>query len=193
MPIDNALTVARPSANTGALPGKLTPCDLVDLSDSFTLSLSQLISPVQYRAHAIAQMEVLRRANGYQFAAFSSPTRDIKTIPAYSQIEEQWSMTPGSFIWGWNFSVSTAMAGPGNFHVLLTDACTETALFSDYAAVGNIAGASTGPRWPFILANPRLISDPGKVNVEIYNNFGSVVTCQFVAFVAQPITTFLGK
>jgi hypothetical protein len=174
------------------LPGQTD--NLPDLFDAFTLSMSLPLLSTSYRAHAQAQMEVLRRARGYRWAAWSSPsmaeptaatTAPAKTVPAFSQTEEQWSIPAGSYLWGWSFAVLSGAAA--NFYIQLTDACTETALFADYVNGNIFTPGATPVRGPSLLTTPRLISDPGKVNVEIYNNTSVDINAQFVGYFAIPI------
>ncbi len=168
--------------------------ELPDIFDGFTMSLSLPLLSTSYRVHAQAQMEVLRRARGYRWAAWSAPSMaeptvgsvtPAKTVPAYSQIEEQWSIPAGSYLWGWSFAVLSGAAG--NFYINLTDACTETALFSDYVNGAIFTPGAAPVRGPSMLASPRLISDPGKVNVEVYNNSSVDISAQFVGYFAIPI------
>lgn len=180
--------------NYNFLPGQTVEDGLGDLFDGFTLSTSLALLSTSYRAHAQAQMEVLRRARGYRFAAWSAPsmaeptaaaTTPAKTVPAYSQIEEQWSIPAGSYLWGWAFSVLSG--AEGNFYIQITDACTETALFADYVNGAIFTPGASPVRGPSLLSSPRLISDPGKVNVEIYNNTSIDINAQFVGYFAIPI------
>jgi hypothetical protein len=144
-------------------------------------------------------METLRLASSYQFKAYVVPTPEnpspgggannnpIGDIPAYSQVEQQLSIDPGSYLYGWLLAVITAGGANSNFHIQVTDACTETPIFSDYALGSLFSASPTGiQRAPFLLSQPRLISDPGLVNVEIYNNSSSTQAVQLVLFTAAP-------
>lgn len=155
-----------------------------DPTDAFILSMSQLLLPTSYRAHVLAEMEVLRLARGYQVKMYEAPPVSGQIIPAFSQLEHQLSVDPGSYLWGWTFSVLSGSSGP--FHILVTDACTETALSADYF-VSQMLDCTAANRWPALIAHPRLISDPGQVNVEIYNGSNAAVICQLVLFTACPL------
>ena len=168
--------------------------------DGFTHSLSQLLLPISYRAAALSQMETMRLAASFQFKAYVIPTPEnpspggragnnpIGLIPAYGQVEQQVSMDPGSYIYGWMFAVTTDVGISSYFHIRITDACTETALASDYA----IALFFHSPPIPEIclvvslLPQPRIISDPGLINVEIYNDYKSDLEAQLVLYCASP-------
>jgi hypothetical protein len=165
------------------------------IMDGFTYSLSRLLLPISYSSAVLAQMETLRLAGKYQAKMFSVPTpanpstSTVGAIPAYSQVEEQIRIDPGSYIYGWMFSINGTGSGtPGVCHINVTDACTETPLSSDYilASLFNLQTTSTPQRGPSLLAQPRLISEPGLVNVEIYNNSASAIQAQLALFCSAP-------
>jgi hypothetical protein len=80
-------------------------------------------------------------------------------------------------------------------HVQITDVCTETPFFSDYvrgvsfltapSLVTNFYPSGTF-RAPHLLAQPRLIGDPAKLDVELYNSSAVDIPCQLVIMVAEP-------
>src|SRR5271154_2348858 len=86
--------------------------------DGFTYSLSLLLLPINYRSAALAQMETLRLATTYQCRMYAVPTPENPApggtrnnnpfgyVPAYGQIEQQLSLEPGSYIYGWMFGTS---------------------------------------------------------------------------------------
>jgi hypothetical protein len=162
--------------------------------DGFTYSMNLPYLPINYRSAALAQMETLRLTGNYQMKMFAAPsptgnnpggTAIIGNIPAFGQIEQQLSVDPGSYIYGVLCSASI-------FHVRITDACTETSLSSDYIQSSLIFQAISAPatlaaqRGPCLLAQPRLISEPGLVNIEIYNGASSSQPGQVVLFCATP-------
>jgi hypothetical protein len=168
--------------------------------DGFTYSMNLLLLPINYRSAVMAQMETIRLTGNYQHKMFAvpSPTGNDPTaanviglIPAYGQTEQQLSLDPGTYIWGWMFGVGIGETAE-SFHIRVTDACTETALSSDYifaqllfeAIVGSATLAAQ--RGPCLLPQPRLISEPGLVNVEIYNNGSVAASAQLVLFCATP-------
>jgi len=174
----------------------------VDPVDGYTLSLSQLLLPISYRASALAQMEVLRKAKTFQFKAICIPGPDnpspggttnnnaVGLVPAFGQIEEQVQVDPGTYLYGWMFSgaLTSTIANTSLFHILVTDACSETPLMSDYVRsvlYTNNPGNNI-VRGPFLLAQPRLISDPGLINVEIYSGYSVDTYAQLVLFCSAP-------
>jgi len=158
-----------------------------------------------YRASALAQMEVLRRARGYRCRHYLVPDADDNENPIgqYTNIERQVQTLPGAYLWGLCFS-APELLNPnevvnGAIHVQITDACTETAIFSDYIYAYQIASAAPANgtqnrRNPFIFAQPALIGEPGLIDVEIYNRMvdgstppvGQPLYCQIALLVAEP-------
>lgn len=178
------------------------------IADGFAYSASMLLLPTTYRAHALAQMDVLRRARGYRNRQYCIPNNLLNPVIAFSQVEEQVNITPGSYLWGIGFSAPASQNDTvtgnvnGQIHIQVTDACTETPLLSDYAfayqveslAPGTSQGgvtAATNRRNPMILAQPVLIGEPGLIDVEVYNRavtsagVGVDVSCQVVLFFAE--------
>lgn len=177
-------------------PQNFVAGDEAPLVDGFLYSASMLYLPTTYRASCMAQMEVLRRARGYRTRWYMTPEDVNQPVPANSQIEYQIQTQPGSYLWGASFAARTEVDGEtGNdfVHVMVTDNCTETPLFSDYALGANLfsqGGAvpvnTTGRRNPMIFPQSRLIGAPGTLNVEVYNHAAVPMTCQLVLFMAEP-------
>ncbi len=180
------------------------------IMDGFVLSVSRLYLPTTFSASALAQLDVLRRAKAYRTREYCIPNNLLNPIPAYSQVEEQVSVQPGSYLWGVGFTVP---AIPGNdtvymtdvysrVHWQVTDACTETAMLSDYsfgftAQQAAPAAGSWNRRNPMILAQPIPVGAPGLLDVEIYNKAvtssmgaptttGADLYCQLILFFAEP-------
>jgi hypothetical protein len=164
--------------------------------DGFVYSASLLYLPTTFRASVYSQMEVLRRAKGYRSRDFLVPEDVIQPVPAYSQVEYQIQAQPGSYVWGLILTAPTVLNNVGevreeNFeqflHVQITDNCTETPFFSDYVRGLNLTPV-TGPglRHPSLLTQPRIIGEPGTLNVEVYNNFSSQIFCQLAIMCAEP-------
>jgi hypothetical protein len=158
--------------------------------DAFTLSASLLYLPTTFRASVYAQMEVLRSARGYRSRDFLVPEDVIQPVGAFSQVEYQIQVQPGSYLWGMILTAPDTLNEVGSseqfLHVQVTDNCTETPLFSDYVRGLNLAPVG-GPalRWPY-LTMARLVGEPGTLNVEVYNNSANPVTCQLVLMMAEP-------
>ena len=164
------------------------------LVDGFVHSLSMLYQPTVFRASALAQMEVLRRAKGYRVREYCVPDQERETIPAYSQVEQQVNTMPGAYLWGMTFSApfGETADNAANIFIQVTDACTESPIFSDYALASHFAAtpSSNTNGWnrrnPPIFAQPLLIGPPALLDVEIYNKAAVAVRCQLVLLVAEP-------
>lgn len=169
----------------------LTPPDPdrrpLDIVDGFVYSASQLYLPSRYRPNAFAQMETLRRAKSYRTLTRLIPDNSLDPIPQYSQLEQQVRVEPGTYLWGLLLS---AGLGSGSYsgsessiHVQITDACTKTPAASDY-----FLGTQLVPSFhhPAMLTQPRLIDDPGLLNVELYNRNAAPLFVQLALFFALP-------
>ena len=171
-----------------------------DICDGFAMSNSQLLVPTSYRALILGQMDVLRRASAFRPRHYIVPDSLEEPIAAYDQIEYQVSTQPGSYVWGLSFAMYASEVDSDLsplVHVQITDVCTETPFFSDYprginfltdpTLIGLSGQFSTGTfRAPHLLSQPRIIGDPAKLDVEIYNSNSVSVHCQLVLFVAEP-------
>lgn len=161
-----------------------------DIVDGFVESASQLYQPINYRANALAQMEVLRRATAYRNRQYVVP-RNTVLVRAFNQVEQALSLQPGCYVWGLTFTIFTPEIDPGTLYVQITDACTEVPFFSDYALASCLAATAASStnrtvRNPVLLSQPRLVAEPGKLDVEIYNSNAVDVDCQLVILVAEP-------
>lgn len=166
----------------------------VPVLDGFVYSLSMLYQPVVFRASALAQMEVLRRAVGYRVREYCVPDQGDRPIAAYGQIEQQVNTMPGAYLWGLTFSAPFGeVSNPGSeIYIQITDACTESPLFSDYALANQFTAVqgSDANGWnrrnPPVLAQPLLIGPPALLDVEMYNSAAVAINCQLVLLVAEP-------
>lgn len=159
-----------------------------NLNDGFLYSASMLYLPTTYRASALANMEVLRRARGYRTRWYLVPEDLEEPIAAFSQMEYQVAMQIGSYVWGVSFSApfEEIENASRSIFIQVTDACTETPFFSDYTRgvqFEPVTGASH--RHPTLIM-PRLVGQPGTLNVEIYNSAAVDIRCQLALLVAEP-------
>jgi hypothetical protein len=172
-----------------------------DIVDGFSMSASQLLVPTSYRALILGQMDVLRRASAMRPRHYIAPLSSDEPVAAYSQNEYEVSVMPGSYVWGLSFFMPTVTVDEEQvdfseyIHIQITDVCTETSFFSDYARASSFLTSPsivstyypTGTlRWPALLAQPRLIGEPAKLDVEIYNSSSQSLNPQLVIFVAEP-------
>lgn len=169
--------------------------------DGFSLNLNIRYLPYHYPAACLNQSSVLRRANLYRARWIVQPD-DLNTpIPAYDTFEGQVHIMPGSYLWG--FQVTQFEAGTfilvaaADVIIQVTDACTGVPLFSDYMAGSGFSPFSAAPgapadarcgmgMAPHLLTQPRLIMEPGLINIEIANRATTTTRCQLLLFFAEP-------
>jgi hypothetical protein len=142
--------------------------------DGFCYSLSTLFVPGWYKPMALGQLEALRKAGGYRSRWYTVPEDGNASIPAYSAVEQQLRITPGSYLYGY-MALTFSGANLGIL-VRIVEGATGIALMEDA-----LYGASMSPPFfgipsvsvpngvPTLLSQPRLIVDPGWVNVELSN------------------------
>lgn len=171
--------------------------------DGFSYSLSRVPSMMSYYQMCVAQMEALRRANGYHMRVYNVPDDLDSPIPAYGTLEYQVRTQPGSYLWALMFEAKPISFGEGlrdttkDILVQITDACTESHLLSDFtlgtAFAENQRAVGAG-RPPVLMPQPVLIGPPGLVNVELSNRATLIANddeterrfCQLLLFFAEP-------
>jgi hypothetical protein len=160
--------------------------------DGFSYSLSRLMTPMSYYQNVVAQMENLRRANGYHLRMYNVPDDLDEPIPAYGTLEYQVRTQPGAYLYALMFHVTEVEeegGSPTDICIQITDACTESHLFSDFTLGSAFAETTAGiglSRPPVLMPQPVLIGPPGLVNVELSNRASSSRKCQLVLFFAEP-------
>ena len=164
------------------------------LVDAFTHSISTLLLPTTYRAHAEAQMETLRRASNYQWRVWSGPSTQQNPVPAFSQVEYQVTMKSGTYIWGWYINLLPIGEGdtvdPKKVFIQVIDMQCGLPILSDYQISSVMYNATTGgrlfARTPFLMAQPYLVAGDGQVLYEVYNSLSFAVQVQLALYCAQP-------
>lgn len=167
--------------------------DTSPLMDGFTLQPALQFLPYRYYPLALGGLEVLRRAALWHPRWFVIPDSINQPIQPYDTLEYQCSILGGSYLWGYQFTeLSGGDVDPTaqNLLVQVTDACTGIAIWSDFVtdfalAVPN-TGTALGAPVPRLLPLPRLILEPGLIDVEISNRTGNEVTCQLLLLCAEP-------
>lgn len=179
----------------------LDPTPAGPIIDGFTYN-TRVPNITSYFHNVLAQLEPLRRANGYRCRWFAVPDLIHDPIPPFGSVFYQVKVQPGSYLWATNFWASqgpTPSSDPSSAVAINTikmiDACTELPL-TDKPALsvlhdGNvISGASQFSlgqnRGPVLLPQPYLVSAPGLINVEVTNGGDFDSDCQFVMFFAEP-------
>lgn len=166
---------------------------LRQVTDGFSLDSKILPLLYQYRTAALSQMEVLRKAGGFQCQWLVAPQESAEVIPAYGQVEYQATITPGSWIWGYSFKGTVSgSAQPETLHISVEDEGTRQSYESDYE-VGNAytlfnRAADDKGKMPAIFCQPIPVTPPGRINIKIANENAVSASAQLVLNVARLCT-----
>lgn len=192
LPLPMELRHGSPATKQDVLPS--TP-----VIDGFMYNPAICYWPNTYNPLALTNtgMEILRRANLLRARQYALPDTQGSPIRPRETYEIQIQVTAGSYIWGLQFVeyhendeevLVPASADRGMFNIV--DGCTGVAVVSDFVFGKGVGSYGTqGARsmvTPFILPQPRIITSPGLVNVEIANTSDEDLTCQLVIFTAEP-------
>jgi hypothetical protein len=139
--------------------------------DGFSYSLSNIYTPGWYRPMALGQLEALRKAGNYRSRWYTVPEDLDEVLPGFGVIEQQLRIVPGTYLYG--YMVESISLGNGVL-VRITEGATGIALMEDFVYAANLTvpsppGGSFSFGQPTLMTQPRLIIDPGWVNVEIAN------------------------
>jgi hypothetical protein len=173
---------------------------LVNIVDGFCYDLFLRPSPTEYYTLAAGQMEVFRRAQSYRPRWYTVPDADqVMDLAAYQTVEEQVRILAGSFLWGISASVldpNTLMqVNPASrLAVKITEGGTGIPLTWDFISAYQYwakrpyaAVARAFPHRPILLSQPRLILEPGYLNVEMANTTtGNLIKAQLLLLAMEP-------
>lgn len=164
--------------------------------DGFTLNTGIRYWPYQFTPGALEQMNNLRRANLYRPRWFVVPDDFNQPIPAYGTLEYQIKCGPASYLWGYRFiqvdpEDDYAQVTPGSIYIQMTDSCTGIPLFSEFVNGDHACYQPTTPQSrrvaiPYLMTQPRLILEPGLVNVELSSVASTNIYCQLMVCIAEP-------
>lgn len=147
-----------------------------------------------YHRQALAAMEPLRKALGYEPRIEVLPDRQHVSVAAAATWDHRVTVRPGSYLW----ALSGSTTQPEGFTVQLTDAATRSNMFSGALQLQNITGQGTASvkdcggtsrtiKTPLhVLAVPRPLVEPGLLNVQIVNKSSSANAIQLVLWIWEP-------
>jgi hypothetical protein len=178
---------------------------LPSICDGFTYNPQLRANSENYDIVALGQLELLRRTKGFIPKLYAVPDFTDGAIPNFQTIQQQISVTPGSWLWAVT-AISGAAEIPqdNQFFVTIRDDDTGDSLFNyQFIANQTIRPFSTDATSPASgaafnvqkkLTQPRLISGRGILDVQISatNNF-SAVPYQVILCVAQPCDSVLNQ
>ena len=157
---------------------------LPNIIDGFSLNAALLSLPKRFFPNALAQLDVLRRAANYRPRWYCVPDDFSNPIPAYDTLQYQLQVAPGSYLWATNWTVLDGENS--DLWIQITDSCTEIPLGSDFQCGAAFRPTGATQLWPRIFGQPRLILEPGLINVEIANTQSSSRQCQLLLHFAEP-------
>lgn len=167
---------------------------LAQVVDGFSYNTQLLFLPDRYFPNALAQLDILRRAANYRPRWFCVPDDFDQPILPYDTLYYQIEVSANTFFWGYSFTSVSATA-PDDSPIATTasdlliqavDACTGIPLFQDFANGGGCSSNFTARALPILLTEPRLILNPGLINVEVSNRTPNTINCQMLLHAAEP-------
>ncbi len=167
---------------------------LPQIVDGFSYNTSLLYLPNRYGPNALAQMDVLRRAANYRARWFVIPDDIDQPISPYDTLYYQINVAAGSYLFGYMFASISAVDSSNapaettasDILIEVVDSCTGIPLFQDFASGGGCHSDFSSRMLPILLTQPRLILEPGLVNVQVSNRTGNTITCQLLLCFAEP-------
>jgi hypothetical protein len=162
--------------------------------DGFSYNAQLLYLPERYFPNALAELDILRRANNYRPRWFTIPDDIGVPIQPFDTYYYQCEVADGSYLWGYQFSSVSATDPNGtpavttasDICIQATDSCTGIPLFLDFANGFGCHANFTSGAVPVLLSRPRLVLTPGLVNIEIANRTANSITCQLLLMFAEP-------
>jgi hypothetical protein len=166
--------------------------------DAFTYNPAIRWRPNWFYPTALAQMDILRRANTYRPKLTIMPDEYNSPVPAYETVEYQMRVTPNSYVWGLlaNQFNPTALVPYTKvaitYLVQITDSCNGVPFFEDFVAALAFSGNPAFTQdyrnmmYPHLFSSPRLVLEPGLLAVEIANRTSAAIYPQLLIFSAEP-------
>ncbi len=170
------------------------PIVLEQVVDGFSYNTNLLYLPNRYFPHALAQLDILRRAANRRPRWFTIPDAIDQPIQPYDTLYFQINVFPESYLWGYMFTSLSAIGPddrpaehtPSDILIQAVDSCSGIPLFQDFANGGGCHSNFTARCLPILLTQPRLILEPGLVNVQLSNRTPNAITCQLLLHFAVP-------
>lgn len=162
--------------------------------DGFSYNTQLLYLWERYFPNALAELDILRRANNYRPRWFTIPDDIGVPVQPYDTYYQQVEVADGSYLWGYEFCSVSALS-PSNAStpttasdlcIQITDSCTGIPIFQDFANGNGCHSDFSSRAVPILLSKPRLILTPGLVNCEIANRTANQITCQLLLMFAEP-------
>ena len=161
--------------------------------DGFSYNTMLIWQQPRYFPNCLAQLDVLRRAANYRPRWWVVPDDIDQPIQPYDTLYFQIEVSAGSYLWGYSFTTVSALNPSGapvattasDILIQAVDACTGIPLFQDFSCGGGNSSNFNARMLPILLSQPRLILEPGLVNVELSNRTANTITCQLLLHFAE--------
>lgn len=163
---------------------------LKPIVDGFMYNTSLLLLANRFGPMALGEMEIVRRAHNLRPRWWCIPDDFGEPIAPYDTFQFQVDVAPGSYLFGMMFCVITPGALVTDMLISVTDSCTGIPLFNDFVNCGGVSSNFNSKMLPVLLTKPRLILEPGLVNVEIANRTNANRNCQLLLMFAEPCRVF---
>ncbi len=153
------------------------------------IALQHLWVPLanSYDALAAEQLRLLRVANGMRPYLIVIPLAG-QTVAPWDTYRRQFAVPPGSWLLG--FVTVGGFASSAQRRVQIKDSCTGLPLFSDFIGGGALYTGLECAIGMQALPAPRLIGDPGTIDVELAQLTGGVtMTYSLVIVFSVPVPT----
>lgn len=157
---------------------------LKNVVDGFSYNTMLQMLPYRYFPQALGQMDILRRAANYRPRWFVFPDDISQPIVGFDTAYFQIEVAHGSYLWGLNWAVLNGEVT--DLLVKIVDSCTGVPLSNDVVNGGGLHLNGTTRCSPVLLTQPRLILNPGLVDIEITNRVAASRTCQLLLHFAEP-------
>lgn len=181
--------LGRPVAPNPMFPdaAPVVPGGLPEIVDGFLYDLNLGYWTERWEPLALAAMEMWRRAKSYRARWYVSPVDGWDVISAYQTAEEQLRVVPGTYILGWTACARNAAGAfitPDTMLVRIVEGATRIPLTDDFV---NAAPWNESRGIPALLSTPRLVLEPGYINVEIANAGSTNLSeAQILIFCMEP-------
>lgn len=165
----------------------LTTLPSAEIQDGIALQHLWVPMSNSYDALAAEQLRELRIANGMRPYMIVIPP-DGQTIAPWDTYRRQFSVPAGSWLIG--FATVGGFASSAQRRVSIKDSCTGLPLFSDFIGGGALYTGLECAIGLQALPSPRLIGDPGTIDVELAQlTGGATITYSLVIVFSVPVPT----
>ena len=162
--------------------------------DGFSYNNSLQYMPCRFFPHALSQLDILRRGVNYRARWFVVPDDIGEPIAPFDTYYYQVNVAEGSYLFGYSFAAISATnpddepaeVAATDLLIQAVDSCTGVPLGLDFYNAAAAHSTFNARCLPILLTQPRLILEPGLVNVEISNTTPNSITCQLLMHFAEP-------